>query len=113
MPKKGKKEKKQKQKTCVIEKCPSPATTLSYCRYHYIANWYQIKYREKLIANKKLESYIQEVVKRHPGEYREIIRRDIQSEKDVDSILHEMDIDDTTSAEEIDEILKGVKSEQE
>src|SRR3989338_11115357 len=102
MPKKGnpKKEKQEKsQKICVIKKCPSPATTLSYCRYHYIANWYQIKYREKLIANKKLESYIHEVIKRHPGEYREIIRRDIQSEKDVDSILHEMEIDDTTSAE--------------
>ena len=103
--------KAKKSSHCVIEDCRKPATTLSYCRYHYIANWKPIKFREKLLAEKKMDRYVREVVKRHPHEYREIIKRDMAGDKELDALLREMEISDSDYAEEIDEILKYIKTE--
>lgn len=64
---------------CKEEGCKNAATTGGFCRLHYLKNWKRLKREEQKRAAKRLNRYIESVVRRHPDRYLEIIKRDLRS----------------------------------
>lgn len=95
--------------------CELMCTTGGYCRMHYIKNWKKIKRKEIILKEKKLNSYIEELVSKYPDKYIEAIRQDLASEKDFAKVISDLEIEegldefesvDTESAEGIIDNLK-------
>lgn len=95
--------------------CELMATTGGYCRMHYIKNWKKIKRKEMILKEKKLNSYIEELVSKYPDKYIEAIRQDLASEKDFAKVIADLEIEEglddfesveTESAEGIIDNLK-------
>ena len=51
---------------CREKNCENPATTLGYCRLHYISNWKTIKKNEAILKEGKLQDFIEDLVKKYP-----------------------------------------------
>ena len=79
---------------CSIESCDEVRTTGEYCRYHYISKWKRIKKKERVLAEKRLNKYIEELTARYPEEYLEVIRRDLATEKSFADLLGDLEIED-------------------
>jgi hypothetical protein len=100
---------------CRETACESLATTLSYCRLHYIKNWKKIKRKEVILKEGKLNQYIEELVVKYPDKYIEAIRQDLASDKDFASVIVDLDLDesvddfegDPDNAEGLIENIKG------
>jgi len=75
--------------------CELMATTGGYCRMHYIKNWKRIKRKEIILKEKKLNSYIEELVSKYPDKYIEAIRQDLASEKDFAKVIADLEIDES------------------
>lgn len=95
--------------------CELNATTLQYCRMHYIKNWKKIKRKELILKERRLNSYIEELVSKYPDKYIEALREDLASEKDFAKVIADLEIDenmdddfetDTEGAENIIDSLK-------
>jgi hypothetical protein len=95
--------------------CELMSTTGGYCRMHYIKNWKKIKRKEMILKEKKLNSYIEELVSKYPDKYIEAIRQDLASEKDFAKVISDLEIEEglddfesveTESAEGIIDNLK-------
>lgn len=95
--------------------CELMSTTGGYCRMHYIKNWKKIKRKELILKEKKLNSYIEELVSKYPDKYIEAIRQDLASEKDFAKVIADLEIEEglddfesveTESAEGIIDNLK-------
>lgn len=74
--------------------CELMATTGGYCRMHYIKNWKKIKRKEIILREKKLNSYIDELVSKYPDKYIEAIRQDLASEKDFAKVIADLEIEE-------------------
>lgn len=74
--------------------CELMSTTGGYCRMHYIKNWKKIKRKEMILKEKKLNSYIEELVSKYPDKYIEAIRQDLASEKDFAKVIADLEIDE-------------------
>ena len=83
---------------CVIEGCEESKTTGDFCRLHYITKWKRLKKKEKVLAEKRLNKYIEELTSRYPDEYIEVIKRDLSSDKNFAELLQDLEI------EEVDEV---------
>jgi hypothetical protein len=100
---------------CRETACESLATTLGYCRLHYIKNWKKIKRKEVILKEGKLNQYIEELVAKYPDKYIEAIRQDLASDKDFASVIVDLDLDesvddfegDPDNAEGLIENIKG------
>ncbi|PIP94648.1 MAG: hypothetical protein COW00_09030 [Bdellovibrio sp. CG12_big_fil_rev_8_21_14_0_65_39_13] len=91
---------------CLEKGCDNPATTSGYCRYHYIKSWKDIKKKQTLISEGKLQAFIEDLVKKYPSKVIENILSDLADEKSFYSVLKEMDIEATEdSFEDADEDL--------
>lgn len=107
-------------KICKEAGCKDAATTGGYCRLHYLRNWKKIKEARQRRRARKLEGYIQRVMRRHPKDYIEAIKRDIRSpgfERRVEEGFgtEEEDaslFDEPAYDEEIDEIIRKLKIEK-
>lgn len=84
---------------CRVKDCDQVATVDGYCRYHYLLLWKKIQVRKKILADGKLERYIEELTSRYPDKFLEVIRRDLRTEKDFVAAIQEMEIDDSGSAD--------------
>lgn len=80
---------------CRVKDCDQVATVDGYCRFHYLLLWKKIQVRKKILADGKLERYIEELTSRYPDKFLEVIRRDLRSEKDFVSAIQEMEIDES------------------
>lgn len=108
-------------KICKEKGCHDAATTAGYCRLHYLKNWKRIKKGHKEKAAKRLNAYIEHVVKKHPDRYMEIIKKDIRSPR-FDKYIEEKfgyDEDDSenifsepTYDEEIEKLIRDLKIEK-
>ncbi|MBI2521931.1 MAG: hypothetical protein HYV97_16060 [Bdellovibrio sp.] len=78
---------------CLEKGCDNPATTLAYCRYHYITNWKDVKKKQTILKEGKLQEFIEDLVKKYPAKYLENIITDLNDEKSFLGVLKEMDID--------------------
>ncbi len=79
--------------------CELIATSAKYCRLHYLKNWKKIKRKDLILSEKKLDSYIEELVSKYPEKYIEAIRLDLASEKDFDKVIAELEIQEFGSEE--------------
>jgi hypothetical protein len=66
---------------CKEEGCKDAATTGGYCRLHYLKNWKRIKNAAKKRAAKKLNRYVESMMKRHPKRYVEAIKEDLKKDR--------------------------------
>lgn len=83
---------------CRFTGCDSPAVVEAYCRYHYLLNWKKIQLRKKILAEGKLENYINELTSRYPDKYLEMMKGDLKTEKDFLAAVQELEIDDPDAA---------------
>ena len=109
-------------KICKEEGCHNAATTRGYCRLHYLRNWKRIKDETRRRGAKKLNRYIEHVMKNHPDRYVEVIKKEIREpgferyveenfgfeEGEEDGAL----FDDPAYEEEIEKLIKQLKIEK-
>ena len=74
--------------------CDNLATSAGYCRLHYIKNWKKVKRKEKILSEKKLDRYIEELVSKYPDKYLEAIRQDLSSDREFLKVIRELEIDE-------------------
>jgi len=104
-----------KIKICKEEGCHNAQTTAGYCRLHYLRNWKQIKQEHQERAAKRLNRYIEAVVKQHPKKYIEVIKEEINSGKiKKREEFDEMDdlyrlFNEPTYEEEIERLIRDLK----
>ena len=78
---------------CRVRDCDQLAQVDGYCRYHYLLYWKKIQIRKKILSDGKLADYIQELTSRYPFKYLDILKKDLSSEKDVLTVIHELELD--------------------
>ena len=77
---------------CLEKGCDNPATTLGYCRLHYIKNWKDIKRKQSILAEGKLQLFIEELVEKYPLKHIESIISDLADEKTFFKVLQDLNI---------------------
>lgn len=80
---------------CKVKDCDQVGTIEGYCRYHYLLLWKKIQVRRKILADGKLERYVEELTSRYPDKFLEMIRRDLKTEKDFQAAIAELEIDES------------------
>ena len=108
-----------KIRICREENCKNAATSGGFCRLHYLKNWKRLKEEEQKRAAKRLNRYIESVVKRHPERYVEMIKKDLRSpdfERLVDMQFggedgNELILDEPAYDEEVRELIEKFKKE--
>lgn len=88
---------------CTEKACDNPTTTQGYCRYHYIKRWKDIKKKQIILEEGKLQNLIEDLISKHPFKYIEAILNDLMDEKTFSSVLRELNID-MTSDEGFDDV---------
>ena len=78
---------------CLARGCENPASTAGYCRYHYIAMWTEIKKKQKVLEEGKLQDFIESLVNKYPINFIESIITDLIDDKSFYEMLKDMDID--------------------
>ncbi|MFA4874833.1 MAG: hypothetical protein WC956_03165 [bacterium] len=106
-------------KICKEDNCHDAATTNGYCRLHYLRRWKEIHEARKRGAARKLNRYIERVVRENPDDYAEVIRKDLENpdfdrfvEDAFGSEQEEIPFDEETAEEEIEQILRRLKVEE-
>jgi hypothetical protein len=56
--------------------------------------WKKIQIRKKILADGKLQRYVEELTARYPDKFLELIRRDLRTEKDFLAAIQELEIDE-------------------
>lgn len=88
---------------CRARDCDQIASVDAYCRYHYLLFWKKIQVRKKILADGKLERYVDELTARYPDKFLEMIRRDLRTEKDFLAAIQELEIDESGLDNEYEE----------
>ncbi len=100
---------------CREEGCKDAATTGGYCRLHYLKNWRRIKREKRARAAKRLNAYVERLIRKNPEGYLDDIRRDLREGR-VEELNFdeggEVLLDEAAYDEELDEILKELKIEK-
>ena len=78
---------------CVERNCDAPSSTKGYCRLHYIANWKNIKKREAILIDGKLQDFIEDLARKYPLKSIELVLNDLSDEKSFFAALSEMNIE--------------------
>ena len=88
--------------------CDAPSSTNGFCRLHYISNWKNVKKRESILIEGKLQDFIEDLTKKYSLKNIELVLGDLSDEKSFFAALSEMDIE---SLEEDQEIISGEGSD--
>ncbi len=90
---------------CRATDCDQIGSVDGYCRFHYLLYWKKIQNRKRILADGKLERYIEELTARYIDKFVELLRKDLRTEKDFMAALQELELDDSaaSSANEEDE----------
>lgn len=88
---------------CRARDCDQIAIVDAYCRFHYLLFWKKIQVRKKILADGKLERYVEELTSRYPDKFLEMIRRDLRTEKDFIGAIQELEIDESANENEFEE----------
>lgn len=84
---------------CRARDCDQISAVDAYCRYHYLLFWKKIQVRKKILADGKLERYVEELTGRFPDKFLEMIRRDLRTTKDFLSAIQELEIDESANGD--------------
>ncbi len=82
-----------KSDECLEKDCDNLSTTAGFCRLHYIKNWSEIKNREEIIINGKLNDIILLVFSKIPLKFISDVLDDLQDDKSFYKTLKELNID--------------------
>jgi hypothetical protein len=104
----------RKIKICMEKNCKNTQTSKEYCRLHYIKNWKSIKIIEKRKAAKRLNGYIEGIMRRNPDAAHEIGKNCVKDDSDykytateeVESLIEDLGYSDPDS---LDEIISNLK----
>lgn len=88
---------------CRSTDCDQIGIVDGYCRYHYLFYWRKIQNRKKILADGKLERYIEELTARYSDKFIELLRKDLRTEKDFMAALQELDLDDSSQSADEDD----------
>ncbi len=88
---------------CRATDCDQIGVVDGYCRYHYLFFWKKIQVRKKILADGKLERYIEELTARYTDKFIELLRKDLRTEKDFLAAVQELELDDSASSSQADE----------
>lgn len=83
---------------CRSTDCDQIGLVDGYCRYHYLYFWKKIQVRKKILADGKLERYIEELTARYTDKFIELLRKDLRTEKDFLAAVQELELDDSSSS---------------
>ena len=95
---------------CLEKNCDNPDTTLGFCRFHYIKNWSDIKKKQSILVEGKLQDFIDDIVSKYPIKYLELILNDLTDEKAFFGSLKELDIEST--GDSFDDVEDVIEDEQ-
>jgi hypothetical protein len=95
---------------CRTTDCDQISAVDGYCRFHYLHFWKKIQNRKKILADGKLERYIDELTQRYLDKHIEILRKDLRTEKDFLAALKELELHDSEEDENDDEDSEDTKS---
>ena len=84
---------KSESDECLDKSCENPSSTGGYCRFHYIALWSDIKKKQKVLEEGKLQELIMILVDKYPLKFIENIISDLVDDKSFYQMLKDMDID--------------------
>lgn len=87
------------RRLCRARDCDQAAAVDQYCRYHYLLLWKKIQNRRKILADGKLEKYVDDLTSRYPDKYLETIRKDLRTEKDFMAAIQELELDESANNE--------------
>lgn len=82
---------------CRVRDCDQISVVEGYCRYHYLLLWKRIQVRRRILADGKLERYVEELTSRYPDKFLEMIRKDLRTEKDFLGAIAELEIDESNT----------------
>lgn len=88
---------------CREKACDNPTTSQGYCRFHYIKRWKEIKKKNQILTEGRLQKMIEELISKNPFKYVEAILNDLMDEKTFGTVLRELNID-MTSDEGFDDV---------
>ncbi len=88
---------------CRVKDCDQISSVDAYCRYHYLLFWKKIQVRKKILTEGKLERYVEELTARYPDKYLEMLRKDLRSEKDFLNAIQELELDDTSGENDLED----------
>jgi hypothetical protein len=88
---------------CRATDCDQIGLVDGYCRYHYLFFWKKIQVRKKILADGKLDRYIEELTSRYTDKFIELLRKDLRTEKDFMSAVQELELDDSSSQQDDDD----------
>jgi hypothetical protein len=83
---------------CRATDCDQIGIVDGYCRFHYLLYWKKIQNRKRILADGKLERYIEELTARYTDKFIELLRKDLRTEKDFMAALQELELDDSSSS---------------
>jgi hypothetical protein len=103
-----------KTKICAESRCKAPATSDGYCRLHYLRNWKELRSEKKDKAEKRLNSYVDRLMKKYPGEYLDKIKESLESEEKFKEAMQEVDLevegDGESDREYLEKLSRNVKT---
>jgi hypothetical protein len=83
---------------CRATDCDQIGIVDGYCRFHYLLYWKKIQNRKRILADGKLERYIEELTARYSDKFVELLRKDLRTEKDFLAAIQELELDDSSSS---------------
>ena len=104
------------KKRCRETACDQDGLIAGYCRLHYIKNWRRIKRKEAILASGQLNNYVEELVKKYPDKYLDVIRQDLASEKEWAKVVVDLELEsgdeEAAGDEELDAVADGVRRDR-
>lgn len=109
----------RKIRICIQPNCQNAQTTQDYCRLHYLKNWKIIKRRERQQQSKRLNRYVEGIMKRNleegsgrPGQRHteepidDATVSSLSSTEEVENLIEDLGYDDPQSLDQLIENLK-------
>jgi hypothetical protein len=112
---KAKKKTSSRKVICIVEGCEREATAHEYCQFHYIRHWSKIKKSERVEAERRLNKYIEEITRKFPTEYLEIIKKDLEDSQALEGVMLDMDLEEGINGGEDlieEQILQKIKNDE-
>ncbi|MCB0417148.1 MAG: hypothetical protein H6617_08705 [Bdellovibrionaceae bacterium] len=118
-PKKASPKKKtgeKKRKFCLQSHCRAEPVSEGYCRLHYISVWKTLQLNKRIKAEKKLNTYVDKLVKKYPKDYMERLKEGLENDdkfKETLDEIKEIDFDsdskEGTDNEFLEKLVRDLK----
>lgn len=111
-----KKSGEKKRKFCLQSHCRAEPVSEGYCRLHYIGVWKTLQLNKRIKAEKKLNTYVDKLVKKYPKNFMERLKEGLEDEgkfKQTIDEIKEIDFDsdskEGTENEYLEKLVRDLK----